>query len=62
MPLAHESMEEGRGSVGGGDQKLKITIVDVPIEASSTVAEKGHSKLPISLFAFLNWSFPSSHF
>ena len=27
-----------------------------------TVAEKGHSKLPISRFAFLNWSFPNSHF
>ena len=28
----------------------------------STVAEKGHSKLPISRFAFLNWSFPNSYF
>ena len=28
----------------------------------ATVAEKGHSKLPISRFPFLNWSFPNSHF
>ena len=30
--------------------------------AQATVAEKGHSKLPISRFPFLNWSFPNSHF
>ena len=30
--------------------------------SGTTVAEKGHSKLPISRFAFLNWSFPNSYF
>ena len=47
MPLAHESMEEGRGSVGEGEGRgleteNYMTIIDVPIEASRDHWEKSH--------------------
>ena len=56
-------------AIVGADYGVTIGIVYAnllisgkPSRAVLTVAEKGHSKLPISQFTFQNWSFPNSLF